>query len=402
MYDLAIIGAGIVGLSTAYQLTKKNPSLSICILEKESAIAQHQSSHNSGVLHSGIYYQPGSLRAINCRAGHKQMVHFCRENQIRFELCGKLIVATRPHEVPMLQKIMENGRQNGLDGLRMLNKSEALSIEPHIRCEAAILVPQAGIVDYFSVADAFRSHFEKAGGEIIYGALVQQINQEGGSVNIHCTDKQINARYFINCAGLYADHIARLTEPELAIQILPFRGEYFELVPGKRHLVNHLIYPVPDPNFPFLGVHFTRMIDGRIEAGPNAVLAFRREGYHRSQIHLPELIETLRFSGFKTLAKKYWKTGLKELRRSFSKPYFVSALQKLIPEISESDVVRSRSGVRAMACHRNGALVDDFLIVPTKGGLHVLNAPSPAATASLAIGQEIISRVPVDIVSATL
>ncbi|MDH3651362.1 MAG: L-2-hydroxyglutarate oxidase [Saprospiraceae bacterium] len=393
MYDIAIIGGGIVGLSVAFQMLAEDPSLKICVLEKEDEIAKHQSSHNSGVIHSGIYYQPGSYRAKNCRQGYRQLLEFCERYDIPHEICGKLIVATSEDEVPALMSILEKGKANGLEKLELINTSRAKEIEPHVKCTSAILVPQAGITDFKVVALKYAELFKDMGGEIHLGACVIEIVEGEGEVQIKTKSQVIAARRFISCAGLYADKLARMTKKDLAIQILPFRGEYFELLKDKEYLVNHLIYPVPNVNFPFLGVHFTRMIGGGIEAGPNAVLAFRREGYHHSQIAVGEFIETISYAGFQKLARKYWRTGWMEMKRSYSKSYFVSALQKLIPEINPNDVTRGRSGVRAIACDRSGNLIDDFLILESLRGLHVVNAPSPAATASLAIGKEIIERL---------
>ncbi len=396
MYDLVIIGGGIVGLSVAYQAKQKYPSARLCLLEKEDEVLQHQSSHNSGVIHSGIYYQPGSLRAINCRLGYERLLTFCRTHGVSFDICGKLIVATASKEVSGLKKILARGEVNGLEGLRWLSKEEALEIEPHIACMGAIYVPQAGIIDYKEVGLTYARLFEAAGGEIHLGQEVKAMVEGDSDVQITTSKETFRTRKFISCAGLYSDQLARLTIPNYSLQILPFRGEYFQLKKDREYLVKHLIYPVPDPNFPFLGVHFTRMIKGGIEAGPNAVLAFRREGYHFNQIHSGELWQTLRFPGFRKLARRYWQTGLSEMYRSISKVHFVTALQKLIPDITGDDVYRNRSGVRAMACDPAGNLLDDFTIVESSGGLHVVNAPSPAATASLAIGQEIISRLKLD------
>ncbi len=393
MYDVAIIGAGIVGLSVAYQLQQARPSLRVCVLEKEDEIAQHQSSHNSGVIHSGIYYQPGSLKAKNCIEGYRLLLEFCKEHQIKHEICGKLIVATSAKEIPTLHSIFKTGQQNGLAGLKWLNTEQAQEIEPYVNCDSAIYVPQAGIIDFRSVAKAYASIFQHAGGTIRCKAEVRWIEVRDDGVHILTDDQQVSAKFYISCAGLHADHVAGLTLANLNMQILPFRGEYFSLIESKKYLVNNLIYPVPNPDFPFLGVHFTRMINGEIEAGPNAVLAYAREGYHHSEIDMKELWYTLRFGGFRKLATKYWRTGLQEFRRSYSKAYFVKSLQKLIPEIGLDDVVRGRSGVRAMACSSEGKLIEDFLIVSDTRGLHVLNAPSPAATASLAIGKEIIHRL---------
>ncbi len=392
-FDVAIIGGGIVGLSTGYQLKEANPDLNVCIIEKETDVAQHQTKNNSGVIHSGIYYRPGSLRARNCHEGHRMLTSFCDHHQVPYELCGKLIVATRPEEVATLQEIYEKGTKNGLTGLQIIDSQEATTIEPHVQCVRAIKVPQAGIVSFEQVARTYLKIFEQNGGHLKTGSPVRQIESRTNEVEISTDRETVRSTYFINCAGLYADHVAQLSAVNPGYQILPFRGEYYELKPESEYLVNHLIYPVPDINFPFLGVHFTRMIQGGIEAGPNAVLAFKREGYHRSDFDSRELWETLQYRGFRILAKKYWRTGLGEMHRSFSKSAFVKALQKLIPAITVDDVVEGRSGVRAMACAPDGSLVDDFVILDAPQGLNVISAPSPAATASLAIGKEIVTRL---------
>ena len=393
MFDVAIIGGGIVGLSTAHQLKEANPDLEVCVIEKESDVAQHQTKNNSGVIHSGIYYRPGSLRARNCREGHRMLTEFCDRHQVPYELCGKLIVATRKEEVPTLQGIYEKGIKNGLTDLKIIDSQEAATIEPHVQCVRAIKVPQAGIVSYEQVAKTYLKIFQEQGGQLKTGSPVKQIVAGSNAVEISTEGKSIRSRFYINCAGLYADHVTQLSAVNPGYQILPFRGEYYELKPESEHLVNHLIYPVPDINFPFLGVHFTRMIQGGIEAGPNAVLAFKREGYHRTDFDGRELWEILQYKGFRILASKYWRTGLGEMHRSFSKSAFVKALQKLIPAITVDDVVEGRSGVRAMACAPDGSLVDDFVILDAPRGLHVISAPSPAATASLAIGKEIVTRL---------
>ena len=393
IYDVTIIGGGIVGLSTGYQLKEANPDLKVCIIEKETDVAQHQTKNNSGVIHSGIYYRPGSLRARNCHEGHRMLTEFCDRHQVPYELCGKLIVATRPKEIPTLQGIYEKGIKNGLNDLQILDGKEAATIEPHVQCVRAIKVPQAGIVSYEQVARTYLKIFRQNGGQLKTGSPVRQILSGHNGVEISTDRETIRSSYFINCAGLYADHVAKLAAVNTGYQILPFRGEYYELKPESEYLVNHLIYPVPNINFPFLGVHFTRMIQGGIEAGPNAVLAFKREGYHRTDFDIRELLETLQYKGFRILASKYWRTGLGEMHRSFSKSAFVKALQKLIPAITVDDVVEGRSGVRAMACAPDGSLVDDFVILDASQGLHVISAPSPAATASLAIGKEIVTRI---------
>ncbi len=392
IYDVTIVGGGIVGLSTAFQLLDMKPELRICVLEKEQEVAQHQSKRNSGVMHSGIYYKPGTLRAHNCRDGHTQLIEFCTIHEIPFELCGKIIVATNQKEIETLKNIYQRGIQNGLTGLKIISSEEAREIEPHVHCIQAIIVPQAGIVEYERVAKKYADLFVEKGGILLVNHQVLQIIQNHDSINIITDQKEINTRYVISCAGLYADKITQQTMPEIPYKILPFRGEYYELKKEKEYLIEHLIYPVPDVSFPFLGVHFTRSINGGIEAGPNAVLAFKREGYHHNQVNAGELIEILGFKGFQKLAAKFWRTGLDEMRRSYSKKLFVKAMQKLIPEINIDDVEPGRSGVRAMACDQQGNLIDDFVILTSDRVVNVISAPSPAATASLAIGKEIVKK----------
>ena len=388
-YDIAIIGAGIVGLATAYQLSRQRPELKIAIIEKEEGPAQHQTGHNSGVIHSGIYYQPGSAKALNCRRGYQYLLEFAREHSIPHDVCGKVIVATNEEERPRLDGILERGRANGLEGLRRIGPEELREIEPHVQGLEAIWVPQAGIINYKEVARKYLELALQQSGEAFFSMKVADISINKQEATIHTNRQVLDCRLVINCAGLYSDKIARTTMPELDIRILPFRGEYYELKPGRQYLVNNLVYPVPNPNFPFLGVHYTRMIGGGIEAGPNAVLAFKREGYSRWDINSGELMETLAFPGFQKIAKRYWRDGLGELYRSYSKRAFVKALQHLIPEVGYEDLQRGGAGVRAMACDADGNLIDDFLIERRPRVIHVLNAPSPAATASLAIGETV-------------
>jgi L-2-hydroxyglutarate oxidase len=389
VYDVVVIGGGIVGLGTALQIQQKHPLKKILLLEKEGSLARHQTGNNSGVIHSGIYYKPGSLKATNCIRGYELLINFCRAQDIPFELCGKIIVATDKAEQPLLQNLFVRGGQNGLQGLRKLSREELRDIEPHVNGIEGIFVPQTGIVDYKIVAEKYGEVLQKNGADVRLGEKVMDIQKKDNN-RLVITQKQSYAtKLVINCAGLYSDKIAGLTVTPLNLRIIPFRGEYYKLRPEKEYLVKNLIYPVPDPNFPFLGVHFTRMAKGGVEAGPNAVLAFRREGYSKSQINLKELGETLLWPGFQKVAAKYWRTGVGEMYRSFSKAAFTKALQKLIPEIQESDLIDGGAGVRAQACDRTGGLVDDFLILESEGVINVCNAPSPAATSSLAIGETV-------------
>jgi L-2-hydroxyglutarate oxidase len=390
--DVIIVGGGIVGLATALQIKKTNPALHLLVLEKESELAKHQTGNNSGVIHSGIYYKPGSLKAINCLRGYHLLIDFCQHNNIPFELCGKIIVASNESEKPLLTNLFERGQQNGLENLKRISGAELKEYEPHVTGIEGIVVPQTGIVDYKLVAEKYGEVLRKEGAEIHLGEKVMGIKVETNQVTV-VTDKQTyQTNLVVNCAGLYSDKVAAMTVDNLNVKIIPFRGEYFKLKKEKEYLVKNLIYPVPDPNFPFLGVHFTRMAKGGVEAGPNAVLAFQREGYKKSQINLSELAETLAWPGFQKVAAKYWRTGLGEMYRSFSKAAFTKALQKLIPEIQENDLEEGGAGVRAQACDRTGGLVDDFLILEEEKVIHVCNAPSPAATSSLAIG-ETVSRI---------
>ncbi|MBL7774947.1 MAG: L-2-hydroxyglutarate oxidase [Saprospiraceae bacterium] len=391
--DIIVVGGGIVGLATAWQLLQKRPDLRLLVVEKEKAVASHQSSRNSGVIHSGIYYRPGSLRATNCRRGYQLLLEFCREQGLPFDICGKIIVAVEASERGPLEQIYQRGLANGLKGLRKIGPDETREIEPFARAVEAVWVPQAGIVNYGHVAQKYAELILAAGGQIQTGVRITGIRQTPGAVRLEAENWEGSARLAVVCGGLYSDHLARKSGENPGVQIIPFRGEYYELVPERHHLVRNLIYPVPNPNFPFLGVHFTRMIEGGIEAGPNAVLAFRREGYHRSDLHLGELLETLAYPGFRRLARKYWRDGWAELQRSYSKKRFVQALQRLVPELKTQDVRPGRSGVRAMACTPDGQLHDDFLILEKPALIQVCNAPSPAATASLAIGETLAARV---------
>ncbi len=393
MNDIVIIGAGIVGLATAWTLKQKNPDLRISIVEKETGIAAHQTGHNSGVIHSGLYYKPGSLKATNCIRGYHMLIEFARNYDIPFELCGKVVVATRQEQVPLMETLYQRGLRNGLRGMKKLTKRELNEYEPHVNGVAGIHVPQTGIIDYSGVAAKMAELFQESGGEIHLGNKVTSIIPKEKYSVVETSEQSIETTLVVNCAGLYSDKVAAFTEQQMNVKIIPFRGEYYDIVPDKQHLVKNLIYPVPDPNFPFLGVHFTRMIRGGVEAGPNAVLAFRREGYKKLDIDWPELKETLRWPGFQKVAAKYWQTGMGEMYRSFSKAAFTKALQGLIPEIQSSDLIPGGAGVRAQACDRKGGLIDDFLILENKYAINVCNAPSPAATSSLSIGETISERV---------
>ncbi len=388
-YDVVIVGGGIVGLATALQLKISNPNLKLVLIEKENEVAMHQTGNNSGVIHSGLYYKPGSLKATNCIHGYNLLVDFCRQNEIPFDLCGKIVVASEEHELPLLENLFIRGEQNGLKNLKKLRKEELTDYEPHVTGLAGIFVPQTGIVDYKKVAQKYGELIQKMDGQINLGERVIDIQSSDDTRVVITQKSSYTTRLVINCAGLYSDKVARMTVPKLNVKIIPFRGEYFKLRKEKEYLVKNLIYPVPDPNFPFLGVHYTRMAKGGVEAGPNAVLAFQREGYKKSDINLSELVETLTWPGFQKVAAKYWRTGFGEMYRSFSKAAFTKALQKLIPEIQASDLVEGGAGVRAQACDRDGGLVDDFLILEEKQVINVCNAPSPAATSSLAIGETV-------------
>jgi len=391
--DVVVVGAGIVGLATALQLHRKNPDLKICVLDKEKEVAAHQTGHNSGVIHSGIYYKPGGLKATNCRRGYRYLIEFCDQHKVPYEICGKVIVATRKEELPILDSIFEKGMANGLEGIKKLRPEEVAEIEPHVRSVAGIWVPQTGIIDYGVVAGKYASLLEEGGVSLLLGRAFKGMERRGDGLLVKSSAEEIEARVLVNCAGLYADKAARLTGVDPGVLIVPFRGEYYVLSKEKEHLVNNLIYPVPNPDFPFLGVHYTRMLRGGVEAGPNAVLAFRREGYSRWDIHLGELFETLAYPGFRKVAGKYMSTGLGEMYRSFSKTAFVKALRHLIPVVGNRDLRRGGAGVRAQAIDLQGNLVDDFLIRESPRVVNVLNAPSPAATASLAIGETVADRV---------
>jgi (S)-2-hydroxyglutarate dehydrogenase len=393
MYDLAIIGGGIVGLATAHTLAHRLPGKTILLLEKEAGWAAHQTGRNSGVIHSGIYYKPGSLKARLAREGNRSMVEFCERRGIPYEVCGKLIAATEESELPLLERLYQRGIANGL-AIERLRPEEAREIEPHVRARAALRVPSTGIANYRQVAECLAAELGELGGTPTLGARVKRIVSGAHSAVLETTQGDFEANFVINCAGLHSDRVASSDGGEaLSAKIVPFRGEYYELKPESRHLVKHLIYPVPNPQFPFLGVHFTRMIDGSIHAGPNAVLSLKREGYSRTSCNLRDAFDTLTYPGFWRLAAQHWRDGMQEVHRSFSKAAFVRSLQRLVPAIQADDLLPSQAGVRAQALEPSGALVDDFLIVERRRSMHVLNAPSPAATASLQIAAYITDRV---------
>lgn len=390
MYNVVVIGGGIVGLASALKIKEKNPAYKVAVIEKERTIAQHQTGHNSGVIHSGLYYKPESLKAKNCVKGYRMLIDFCRQEEIRFEICGKIVVATNEDQLPALETLYERGKQNGLEGIKKLETTEELQeYEPHVGGIKGLFVPQTGIIDYKEVADKYAEKFKHFGGEIYSSNKLVKFSESKGFIHVHTQNERLTTRLVINCAGLHSDQIAKLSGAKVNYKIIPFRGEYYQIKPEKHHLVKNLIYPVPDPNFPFLGVHFTRMIHGGIEAGPNAVLAYAREGYKKSNLKTRELLETITYKGFLKVASKYWKTGIGELHRSYSKSAFTRALQELLPEIQSDDLIKGGAGVRAQACDKEGGLIDDFLILEHNKFINVGNAPSPAATSSLSIGDNI-------------
>lgn len=392
-YDVIIAGAGIVGLATALGILEEKPGAKLLILEKEAGEARHQTGNNSGVIHSGIYYKPGSLKAVNCITGYNMLLDFCRKHDIYFDICGKVIVAVSEAEIPGLITIYERGLANGLDKIRLIEKDELKELEPHASGIKAIHVPYTGIIDYKAVAKKYAELIIKAGGEIQFNSKVKRIHSSNNLYDVETSTGSFNTKIFVNCCGLQSDEVAGLTERKVDTRIIPFRGEYYKIKPARRQLVKNLIYPVPDPAFPFLGVHFTRMVNGEVEAGPNAVLAFKKEGYTKTSLSVKDSFRTFTWNGFYSIASKYYKTGFGEFRRSFSKEAFVKALQRLMPEITESDLEPGGAGVRAQAISKDGRLIDDFLIHESGNVINVLNAPSPAATSSLAIGKTIAGRI---------
>jgi L-2-hydroxyglutarate oxidase LhgO len=388
-FDLIIIGAGIVGLATAFEVTRRFPALRLAVLDKEDRVAAHQTGHNSGVIHSGLYYKPGSMKARLCVEGARAMVEFCREHDIAHQVCGKVVVATSEAELPALEELHRRGIANGVPGLEIIGPERLRELEPHAAGIRALWVPTTGIVDFAAVARKYAELIERTGGKVITGAAVIGIQRSGGTV-VETRRGAFQAKTVINCAGLYSDKVAMMAGADPGVRIVPFRGEYYELAEERRAWVRGLIYPVPNPALPFLGVHFTRRVNGSVEAGPNAVLALRREGYRKTDISAGEMASALGFPGFWKMAKRQWRTAIGEYYRSFSKAAFTRSLQKLIPEIREQDLTAGGSGVRAQAIDSAGKLVDDFRFVQSAGMVHVLNVPSPAATASLVIGREIV------------
>jgi len=400
--DIVVVGAGIIGLATARALRRRFPALSVRIVEKEDAVARHQTGHNSGVIHAGIYYKPGSYKARLCTQGVRLMKEFCDAHAIPYENCGKVVVATDDAEIPRLEELLARGIANGVPGLEMIGPSRIHEIEPHARAVRAVYSPETAIVDYGRVALAMADDLRADGVDLRFSTTVERVEARGAGLRVHTTGDVFEATWLVNCAGLHSDAVARATGLQPEVQIVPFRGEYYTLHPGQT-LVRGLIYPVPDPSFPFLGVHFTKRIGGEFEAGPNAVLAFAREGYRFGDINGRDMARLARYRGFWAMAGRYWRTGIEEFARSLSKRAFTRALQKLVPEIQPGDLMPGGSGVRAQAVARNGALVDDFEIVSSPRAIHVVNAPSPAATASLAIGDHIahIAAAEFDLESAT-
>jgi len=390
--DVVIAGGGIVGLATAYQITNKYPHMKVTVLEKESTVGVHQTGSNSGVIHSGIYYKPGSLKALNCREGRSMMEAFCKDEGIAYDICGKVIVAVNESEVERLMNIYQRGQKNGVR-CEVIERERLCEIEPHTAGIKAIWVPDAGIVSYRDVAFRLASKLEERGGEVVNDAFVRGVQRSNDEVIVETKGGEFRGDYMINCTGLFCDRVAKKTGERPDSKVVPFRGEYYDLKPESYHLCNNLIYPVPDPQFPFLGVHFTRMIDGRMECGPNAVLAFAREGYRKRDINLRDLAEALSYKGFRRMAAKHWKMGMGEMWRSFSKKAFVKALQRLVPSVTEDDLIRGRAGVRAQLLGRDGALIDDFIILSSQRVINVCNAPSPAATSSLKIGKTIVEHL---------
>ena len=389
-YDVVVVGGGIIGLATSMKLTQDFPNLKVAVLEKEEEVAQHQTGHNSGVIHAGIYYAPGSQKANFCSTGGKLLRDFCDEYGIAYDMCGKLIVATDDSEVPQLEELFKRGTENGAEDLRMVDQEEIKDIEPYSAGVKAILSPNTGIIDYFEVSQAYGTRMRENGGDLLTNVEVISIENRDNLVYINTTSGTFAAKYVLNCAGLHADTVARMMGVDVGVKIVPFRGEYFSIIPEKEHMVKGLIYPVPNPNMPFLGVHFTRRINGSVEAGPNAVLAFAREGYKKTDVNLKDTFETLSYPGFWKMSAKYWKVGMHEQYRSLVKGVFVKSLQKLMPEITGDDLGVPGAGVRAQVIDANGGLLQDFAIEASANAIHVLSAPSPGATSSITISEYIV------------
>ena len=389
-YDIAIIGGGIIGLATAMRLTQEHPDQRVAVIEKEPVIAQHQTGHNSGVIHAGIYYAPGSQKANFCSTGGRLLRDFCDERGIQYEMCGKLIVAVNDSEIPGLEELHRRGTENGAEGLELIGPEELREHEPHVAGVRAIWSPNTGIIDFTKVSEAYSIEMQENGGDLLTNAEVRSMTRNGGSVHIETTAGDVSATNVINCAGLRADAVAGMMGVDIGVKIIPFRGEYFSIKPERAGLVRGLVYPVPDPSLPFLGVHFTKRINGSVEAGPNAVLAWKREGYSKTSFNFGQALDVLTYPGFWRMSMKYWKTGLNEQYRSMVKSVFVKSLRTLVPEITGDDLHEPGAGVRAQAVDRRGGLLQDFSIAETEGAIHVLNAPSPGATSSLSISRYIV------------
>lgn len=389
VYDIIVIGGGIIGLSTSYQIIKDFPGKKILVLEKESSVGEHQTGRNSGVIHSGIYYQPGSLKAKNCRYGKELLIQFCKENGIKHEMCGKLIVASKKEDKKALRFLFERGKKNGLKGLKILNRSQIVEFEPYAVGEGAIYCPETGIVDYLEVCNVLSTKLIDHEVKIKLKTEVLSIDTTKNEIVISSNNKEYKTKFLVNCSGLHSDRIAILSKVETFSKIIPFKGEYYHLNNNAKHLIKNLIYPVPDPLYPFLGVHFTRSVHGDIEAGPNAVLAWHREGYKKFDFNLEDFLDYSLYPGFWKMVRKYWRTGLKEYSRSFIKNEFLKSLQRLVPEIKKEDIIASPCGIRAQALGIDGNLIDDFIIQRKDNMIHVINAPSPAATSCFSIAHKI-------------
>ena len=392
-FDVIVIGGGIVGLASAYSLLEQNAGLRLVVIEKENTLGAHQTGRNSGVIHSGLYYKPGSLKAQNCQNGYKLLLEFCAKEEVAYEICGKIVVATKTEEFSRLEELAIRGKANGLSRIRHLSESEIKDHEPHCAGRRGLFVPETGIIDYKQMCEKLVVRITALGGEILLGEKIESISSSLGRQRVSTSHSSYDSKVVVVCAGLQADRLASKMDRNLDLRILPFRGEYFSLKPSAQKLVKNLIYPTPDPAFPFLGVHFTRMIDGSIECGPNAVLALAREGYLKTDFSIRDIWETITWPGFRHVARRHWRTGLGEYKRSIFKSAFVTALQRLVPEITKDDLVPAAAGIRAQACSRDGGLLDDFEIRTIGSTVHICNAPSPAATASLSIGQHVALQV---------